>query len=200
MPVVIPPGFGEASFIFTGDVGTAPYVTTLGVSLADAGGDFVAAANGLMQSYNQAFGGSTSESLSLDRVILAVGQDGAGGSVESTVGPYQGQGTGDFAPTAMSTIMRKETAVLGRKGRGRMFMPGSVFENNVNEAGALPPGAIADFSSRGDDFFTALTSGVPAGVGVPTPPVLLHSSALLPTPITGFSPARLVGWIRGRVR
>ena len=90
--------------------------------------------------------------------------------------------------------------MLGRKGRGRMFLPGSCFEDNVDESGGLVPLALTDFADRGDAFLSDLEATGGGAIGVPVSPVLLHSTASLPTPITGFSPARLVGWIRGRIR
>ncbi len=201
MPLVIPPGYGSAAFVLIGDVGTQPYVTTIGLDLGEAGGDFVLAANSAALAYADAFLGDTSSALTLSHVTLQVGQDGGSGSVQSTNGTFPGTSTGEKAPTAMSVILQKLTANLGRQGRGRMFIPGSVSEGAVNEAGQLNSGSLGAWTGNATAFLENLRQGVegPAPT-VPLEPVLLHSSSALPTPISVMAPAPLVGWVRGRIR
>lgn len=199
MTLVIPPGFGLAQFVLTGPAGTQPYVTTLGVDLSAAGGDFVVAANSAKSAYASTIGTTTSSALTLDRVTLSVGQDGPGGSVDSNTPPTTFTRTGSFPPTAMSAIARKVTNDLGRRGRGRMFIPGVLSENEVDEDGTVVAARRTALNTTMGSFFAAL---VEAGAGeVALEPVLLHSSAPTdPTPITAFAVSDLVGWIRGRIR
>lgn len=199
MPLIIPPGFVSASFVLTGSDGTEPYVTTLGLDTSAYGGDFVSAANQAKAIYHAAFTSETNDALTLDRVSLAIGSDGPSGSVDSTTEPNPMTNTGTFAPTAMSVIARKQTATYGRRGRGRMFLPGTVLENAVEADGSLTPSAIVGYNAALNYFYETLTEG-DAG-GAPLPPVLFHSQAPAdPTPILSFSVAPLVGWIRGRIR
>lgn len=199
MTLVIPPGFGLAQFVLTGPVGTQPYVTTVGVDLSDAGGDFVVAANSAKSAYASTIGTTTSAALTLDRVTLSVGQDGPGGSVDSNTPPTTFSRTGSFPPTAMSAIARKVTNDLGRRGRGRMFIPGVLSENEVDEDGTVVAARRTALNTTMGSFFTALSTADAGEVALP--PVLLHSSAPTdPTPITAFAVSDLVGWIRGRIR
>lgn len=200
MSLVIPPGFGSAAFVLTGPAGTEPYITTIGVSLSGAGGDFVAVANNCHEAYATNFLVGTNNDLALDRVVLAVGQDGAGGSVESTKPAVQGSAGAEMAPTAMSVIIRKLTGNLGRKGRGRMFLPGTVSEAAVDASGRLAGGTVTGWQGRATAFLQDLEAGVPGGSGQAAAAVLLHSSSLVPTPITAMSVSPIVGWIRGRIR
>lgn len=199
MTLVIPPGFGSAAFIFNGTEGTPTFVTTMGVDLSAASGDFVGAANELMTGYATAFEDGTDSLLTLARVNLAVGDDGPGGSVDSDLAPIPMARSGTSVPIAMAAIMRKSTNELGRRGRGRCFLPGVLTQAEVNEGGQIGSGRIATLSPLLDawhDILTGTTSPF-----TPYPPVLLHSSAPTdPTPITGFALAPLVGWIRGRIR
>lgn len=199
MSLVIPPGFGSASLVFTGAPGTQPYVITCGFNLAAFGGDFVDAADTIGTGYMLVMGATTSAALTLDRVTLAVGQDGAGGSVDSTFAPIAGQRSGSFPPTAMSAICRKSTNDLGRRGRGRMFVPGIVSENEVDEDGSIVTARRAAINTLLVALFTQWTTG--QGADDALPPVLLHSTAPTdPTPIIGFTVSDLVGWVRGRIR
>jgi hypothetical protein len=197
--LIVPPGFAQAAFIFGTEVGTGPIVTTLGVSLENAGGDFVEAANQIKQHYADAFGTVTSNALTLDRVSLYVGSDGPSGSVDSDTPPIAMSNTGVYGPIAMSAILRKVSQDPGRRGRGRMFLPGSAPEANVEEDGSLNSAQRAAITTAAQAFFTDMTTTiVPAG---PFPPVILHSQAPAdPSPLTGFAVSDLVGWIRGRIR
>lgn len=199
MSLVIPPGYGNAAFILTGPVGTQPYVTTCGIDISEFGGDHVHAANTAFRAFAGAFDGEMTSQLTLDRVTLAVGQDGPGGSVDSDDAPVAFTRTGQFPPTSLSVIARKVTNDLGRRGRGRMFIPGIASENEVDQDGSLVPARRAAINLLLEDFRERLLD-TSAGQ-IAAPPVLLHSSAPTePTPITSFVVSDLVGWIRGRIR
>lgn len=200
MSLVIPPGYGLAAYEFTSATGTAPFVTTIGVDLSDAGGDFVAAANAAFSAYAGQIMPITDNDLTLSRVVLSIGQDGPGGSVDSTRTPVQGGSTGTFAPVAMAPVVRKVTAQIGRSGRGRMFLPGLIQEAGVDPTGGLTNTFRNQLQGKVDDFLEVLQ--VP-GIDEPSlPPVLLHSAGLdiAPTPIQSLLVTPLVGWIRGRIR
>lgn len=199
MSLVIPPGFVNAAFTFTGAAGTQPYITTLGFDASAYGGDWVNAANQAMAVYATNMTAETSSALVLDRVTLTVGSDGPGGSVDSNLPPVSMTRSGSFPPTAASAIARKVTNDLGRRGRGRMFIPGIVSENELDQDGSITTprrNAINVVLDAMYDDFVAGDAG-----GGPLLPVLFHSSAPTdPTPITGLVVSDLIGWIRGRIR
>lgn len=202
MSLVIPPGYGSAAFVLTGQPGTQPYVTTCGVDLSSAGGDWVAAANACFLAFEFVFKSQLSQALTLDHVTLTVGSDGPGGSVDSDLAPSSGTRTGSFPPTALSTIARKTTNTLGRRGRGRMFIPGIVSENEVDEDGTIVTARRNAINALLATFHDELSTGDSWG-GFGVPPVLLHgpaAGAIPPTPITRFTVSDTVGWIRGRIR
>lgn len=198
MALVIPPGFGQAAFVFSSSAGTGPFVTTLGVDLSGAGGDFVTAANDLMLRYGTALGAQTSNALTLERVTLAIGNDGPGGSVDSDASPIAMTNGSAPGPMAMAVIARKVTNQFGRYGRGRMFLPGVNQEGGVDPDGSLSTTYRGAIETALNAFYVSLT----ANAGIDYPPVLLHSEGPYgaPTPITGFVVGDLVGWIRGRIR
>lgn len=202
MSLVIPPGYGSAAFVLTGAPGTQPYVTTIGLDLSNAGGAWVDAANQAFAAYDVAFKSETSSALTLDHVTLTVGSDGPGGSVDSVNAPSPGTRNGNFPPTALSCIARKTTNELGRRGRGRMFIPGILSESEVDEDGSIVSARRTAVNAALALFFDELSAPTYPG-GISLPPVLLHgpsSSPIPPTPITGLTVSDTVGWIRGRIR
>lgn len=208
MPLIIPPGFGSAAIELDGALGTPTHITTIGVDLSDVGGDYVAAANNVFQSFWRAFRPQLSTGLTVVRVTLAVGQDGAGGSVESSLAPVAGQAAGAKEAVAMAPIFRKITNELGRRGRGRMFIPGLLGNNVVNQDGSISTSAQTDYQNCANAFMSGLELGQVASAGPPavidtppTPPVLLHSQApTTPTVVSELVVQPLVGWVRGRIR
>ena len=199
MSLVIPPGFALASFVHSSDVGTPPLVTTLGVDISAFGGDHVEAANTAFTYWAQNIMATMDGSITLDRVTLAVGSDGPGGSVDSNLTPYEGDRSGAMVPASMSAIARKVTNDLGRRGRGRMFIPGVLTQTEVDEAGKIGSTRLNTLQTALNTLYGQFQNGSSPLLALP--PVLLHSSApTTPTPITGFPLATLVGWVRGRIR
>lgn len=199
MPRIIPVGFAEAALSFVGGSGTAPYVTTIGVSLVGvAPENYVQVANNIMAAYGVSLMGQTDPTLSLESVTLAVGLDGdTSGSVSSNLGPIAGGGSGDYAPVAMAAIARKSSASLGRAGRGRSFLPGTVRDASVDTAGNLTGGAVTALSGLWNDFLVDIATAEP---GFAAAPVILHQDGSTPSPIIAGSVATKVGWIRKRIR
>lgn len=202
MTLVIPPGFGSAALVLEGGVGTSPFITTIGVDLSAAGGDYVAAANTVMQAYSAAFLPSTSPDLTLVRCILSVGQDGGDQpTVESDFPSVPGGGSGDFAPLSVSLLLNKRTSLLGRKGRGRMFIPGVIKDNMVDISGRLLGTVVDAFDGVAEGFIDILND--PDGLTDPVvvPPVLLHSTAVpVPTPIAAMTTGPVVGTMARRIK
>ena len=206
MPLVIPPGFGLAAVELSGSAGTPTHVTTMGINLGDAGGDFVLAANAVMQAYIRAFRTVTANALTISRVTLSVGNDGPSGSVESNLPPVVGGQAGNFESVAMAPIARKITNRLGRSGRGRMFLPGVLSTTDVDINGSVSSAKRTALNTACSVFMANLELGDPDATPPeidtpPCPPVLLHSVApTTPTPLTELVVQPTVGWIRGRIR
>lgn len=198
MTLIVPPGFGLAAWIFTSASGTPPFVTTLGVDLSEAGGDFVGAANDLMQRWITTFNTQQDSDLTLDRVNLRVGQDGPSGSVDSTLAPSGMTRSGTSTAWANSILVRKVTNELGRRGRGRMFAPGFLNNTEVEQDGSILATRRTTISGLLSTFFDALATPT---TDTAYPPVLLHSAAPAdPTPITDLVLSDLIGIQRGRIR
>lgn len=198
MSLIIPPGFGNAALVFTSSTGTPPIVTTLGFDLIDVGDSYVAAANKIFLAYEEFMLPETDTSLTLDRVTLSVGPTPGSGSVDSSEDPSPGTRSGSGPPVSMSVIARKVTSTLGRRGRGRMFLPGLLTTTNVDENGIVASGRRSEILAAFGQFLAGCASAVAPGA---LEPVLLHSEApSTPEPIVDVVISSQVGWIRGRIR
>jgi hypothetical protein len=198
MARIIPAGFAEAAMVFTGGAGTAPYITTIGVSLVGiAPEDYQQSARDIFVAWRDNMLKTQDDDLVFQRVDLAVGNGGAGsGSVSSDQPAVSGTNTGTFGPLAMSVVVQKLSADLGRRGKGRSFVPGSVTEDNVGPSGQITTGLATYVSTAYNDFLLDLAT---PPVGSATSPVILHADGSTPTPITGARTSPTVGWIRGRI-
>lgn len=199
MSRVIPVGFGEITYNFDGPIGTGPFATTIGVSLIGlTPADYVDTANRAKLAYAQTFMSSTSDELTLTSVTLAVGlAGGVSGSVESDTPAVAGTASGTFMPVAAALIARKNTADLGRRGRGRSFLVGLLKEDMVDESGNVGQTTIDAYEELWDDLLLGFAT---PPIGSAFAPVLLHQDGTTPTPITSGSISQKIGWLRGRIR
>lgn len=199
MARIIPVGYGEAAFVFTGAGGTAPYVMTLGIDLGALDPtEVVVAANDLLNIYMEAFDDVISTSITLDHVDIAVGlANGSSGTVTSTTPPQAGDRTGDTASLALAPVLTKSTGYLGREGRGRCFGVGMLAPGDVDPSGSIGSGKRTDLALRWNTFLGNLTD-VPTGG--PLLPVLFHNDPTLdPTVIISGGCSPKAGYIRQRV-
>lgn len=200
MARIIPVGFGELSFVMTSALGTDPFVHTLGVSLAGVDeADYVEAADFAFDCWLGEFQALTDSDLRFDRVELAVGlAGGTSGSVRSTSGGANGIRTTTSVPIVLAFIVNKITAQLGRKGRGRAFIPGVLPADNVSEGGRVGAAQVTAYGEAYNDMLVALATDTVGST--PMAPVLLHADGSTPTPITGAIGSSLVGTLRKRIR
>lgn len=118
-------------------------------------------------------------------------------------GPIVGQtfdtvvGTASNGPVPVNTscLATKQTALGGRRNRGRAYIP-PVWppEEDVDQAGVIAPTQLGQLQGWYNSFFSTLSTG-------PYPPVLFHQSApFTPTPITGFVIGSQMATQRRRMR
>lgn len=200
MPIVIPNGFVQITWDFSSSVGTGPFATTCGVSDENGEGSLVAVANAAFRHYAEVLMDATYNQVTLVRTRATIQvADGAYGSVESDLSPVQGGAGVEAESLGDALLVRKTTSALGRKGRGRFFLPGILGRGDMAADGGLLPQARAVFEALVADFYDAMATGE-GSTGFATPPVLLHNDATAPTPITAFQLAPLMGQQRGRIR
>jgi len=189
--MVIPAGYGQINWIYGGAAQPNGAQTTCGVDvsglLTDPEDALVLLASGWSTGWGSVVNGSTS----LVGLRLKFGPDETGPFYELSTN-LPGAGAGAGMTPAVAVLVKKITALGGRKGRGRMFIP-SPDEDAAGGNGVLSPTPLLDWQDAADDVYNSL-------VGMDLPPVVLHTDSTTPTPITSFQVAGTVATQRRRQR
>lgn len=214
MPLTIPAGDALVSFELrvTGD--TQPMFCTIGARPL-TGPYGTTQLTDLYNAFRDKIMTSLCSTVQLYAAVARVRQDG-GDDLLVEYRPAT-QTPGSSAATAMpqnvAYIVRKTTARAGRRGRGRMYLPG-VPEANVDQAGAVAGATITFINTELSGFLTAVidtqdlllfhdnaSSSTTSVVG-PTRTVTTTQGAAGPSPdvITGLSIDPRVGTQRRRLR
>lgn len=203
MALIIPPGFGQAVYelALTGD--SEQMVVTCGHDLSFWAGDFQSAVNRLHTDFGANIMPMLINDYSLTGVTLYVGSDPPPYAVyTSTNATVTGPGSAEGLPQNCALLIRKRTDLAGKRGRGRLYLPG-IEEGLVTSAGVVSPAAVASFQTQVDAWYTDLTTT--GGGFEPNPPVVLHRSEGIgaepaPTPITVFVVDGVIATQRQRLR
>lgn len=179
--MIIPVDFAQVNLIFTGPGVPTGAEVTFGVD--NSVGSYTAAllADAVDTAFSDSFVAfSIAEGVNLTSIKVKKGPNATGAMfIEPSGNDGQGDPTG--APN-LAFLIRKETAIGGRAGRGRMFLPG-VPETSVDPGGQITSTAVTNLQGQLDNFLLELE-------GVDLPLVVLHSAGSpisTPTPITGLS-------------
>ena len=198
-PLVIPPGYAQfnARFSLTGD--PEEMVTTCGAELSGSftANEYATAwAGGILELIDS--GANMLDEYTFVGVDAYIGQDGGPPLVGVYNTPQAGLATtGGPVPQNSAFLVRKSTALAGRRNMGRFYFPPLfAVETEVSPNGVLSPAAVTAIQGWLDGWFTFLTA-----VESVTVPVLFHSAApTTPTPITGFVLDSLLATQRQRLR
>jgi len=203
VPLIIPPGFLQAHYVLS-LVGDAELmITTCGHELDSASGANVDdAANDLFAAFSTTIMDNVNAGYRLEYVACYIGQDAADPLVTiSDATPVEGAATGAPLPPNCAQLIRKRTDLGGRRGRGRMYIPG-LEEGVVDGVGNITTPAQAIFQADADEWMDKLTTAIGARL---YPPVVLHRSEGIgaeppPTPIVSFVVERKIATQRRRLR
>lgn len=178
MGVIIPPGYGEAQYLFgSPDPDGSQPMATMGVILSDPGSD--AMAEDLYDAFISSGCLSTMSShWQLIGVRLRTGDDpGPGPTYEHTETTNGGE-SGDPVPAQCATLIAKRTALGGRKNRGRFYLPG-LLASHVDTDGSIKSGTLSTLQTAFNNLL--ITYNTITGVGGA---VVLHSGAGAPAEVT----------------
>lgn len=197
MGVLIPVGSGQATFVARAAGATKNSTWSLGYDsptpgdpTADAEAIFEAISNGSTSPYNAANIVTGWSFLGVDCTWM----DDTGPLLGSFFQTVIGTNSTNPMPLNCAILCNKTTAVGGRKGRGRMFLPPTLgTELDVDGAGNIAPSAVAVYQSYITKFRVDL---VAAGYT----PLLLHSEPGAPTPINSFAIQGQIATQRRRMR
>jgi hypothetical protein len=192
--MTIPVGYAQVNLFFDGTSAPEGAQVTLGLDIGSYSGTADELAEAVGDEWVAHLMGALASTLHLNGVAAKFGPDATGptGYVPFDVA---GGSAGVGAPPNLAYLIHKRTALGGRAGRGRMYIPG-VTESNVDPSGNLEGTTAADLTGLMETFRSVLDL---AGV----PPVILHqpgSPLVTPTPITEFAAASRAATQRQRMR
>lgn len=186
----LPVGHGDVSFIMQQTGISAPFICTMSFNFTSQ--PTVTNMNYLHQQWGDHLMPLVHAGISLVRVHAFYKLDASNDTVhDSTSAAVPGTGgiatTGTAPHTAL--LIRKHTALAGRRNVGRMYLPG-VTEEDIDQAGSVNSTYLAAAETAVDAFFGLITQYNPEIVHSkqydpeeeavpPTPPA--------PTPITSLS-------------
>lgn len=188
--MIIPENYAQITFTFDGNGLRYPAASTLGVGLVgpptptevaiDAGDLFE---THILPNLNA--------SVNLDAVRVKFGPNDDGPAGEFSYGVAGGSAGSGAAPN-LAYLVQKRTNLGGRRGRGRMYLPG-VSEGDVGSDGVIDSSALSALQADLDAFFTAMNAA-------DLSPVLLHNDVGSPTVIQSLNLATVAATQRRRMR
>ncbi len=113
-------------------------------------------------------------------------------TITSTGSPKVGTVTGDGMTPQVAYLIKKLTALGGRRNRGRMYLPGAN-ESKVDGQGNVSSSFVTSLQTAADWFFTDLGT---ADIGL----VILHADSSTPTDVTGLTAQAKVATQRRRLK
>lgn len=194
--MIIPVGYGQVNFIYTGANVPNGAQWTLGIDLDGFPGDPATAADVIAVNYDEADIESVIATfVDLVGILVKYGPTETGPSALKSFSVPSDGGASTENPST-STLIRKQTALGGRRGRGRFYLPtppvgGLVGGGNLNST------FQTQVQDRFDDFYDKM-------VADSLQPVVLHGAGQtatpVPTPITSFVVDSRIGNQRRRNR
>lgn len=185
MPPTIPAGTGIASIVYTYSTDLEEMVTTLAVQ-AVSGPLAVAHAERIYSAFKTDLLPAQTASIRQRRVDLRVYQDGGGSIIYSyTSGTEDGGGNTSLGmPPNVAYLVEKRTSLGGRRGVGRMYVPG-VPETNVDDAGNIVGTSLSGINTQLTEMLAGLLGAATGSyTGLAVTPVLLHSNSSTTTRTT----------------
>jgi hypothetical protein len=198
--VIIPPNAGNAILVWE-ELDTArQFSCTLGYSrVSSASVDPTVHADAVFGAVSGPSGPCVADQMNANYRFLSVRTyyNDAGTLVggESTFAPISGShiDSGTPAPNSIATIVRKHTGRVGRKYRGRMYVPCLKLPASfIATSGAIDPARVTSIQSNWSNAYNSLQD---TGVLFPA---LLHDAAGPVTLLTSFEVASKIGIQRRR--
>lgn len=190
---VIPTGFGQANFRFTGPGAPTGAEVTLGFE--NSGDQFASdICDLLIANWVATILTEQCNQVELSSVYVKLGPNTTGAFAEVADGTAGSIVSASEVPN-VALLVSKTTAQGGRQGRGRMFIPG-VRESDFDSSGLMSPTDVAGWQTDLDSFKTNLDGDL---LG----PVLLRSESSppgSPIPVTSFAVSGKAATQRRRLR
>lgn len=197
MAIVIPEGFSQIRLNFTSTTSTHNPACTFGINWPGSTNpvdDLRTAITDFVENIIQDC--TTNIAISNFTFTSAAEGGGVGSGTLPLIAPKSGAIGGDQMTPQVAYLYRKQGNKVGRKHRGRLYIPG-VAESKVDGAGVIDPDFVEDQTNHCETAMEALAD---AGSEAPFVMVLLHSDPDLdPTPVTDLFPEEVVATQRRRL-
>lgn len=183
-------------YSFVGDA--EPMITTMGVNVSTWGGEYVEGLEWLQIAWALAIQPSLSDEVQMGPASLSVGQDG--GDPITYEDPTVFTGIESSFPMWPNTavLVRKQSALGGRRNRGRMYLPGFALRTLVTSAGIIDSAYLEDLNTNLQTFLEYVNAGTGFNA---TQLGVLHSEApAAPAPIISLVAQPKVATQRRRLR
>lgn len=201
-----PVGFAEIAVEYVHFADPEPWFNVFGVELDLGNNSAQEAVDHVAAVWTTNIADALSENVIMTSVVGRVGQDGAPDIVvPSTLPEYTGTNTGAMLPQNCAALIRKNTNLGGRRGRGRFFLPAVLPEPLVTDTGQMDSTLRSFLQGIADDILLGLATPDPV-TGATTPMVILHSpgqsggSVPPPTPVETLTVATTIATQRQRLR
>jgi hypothetical protein len=191
---VIPSGYAQINWQFTGSSLPHGADVTLGVDISSYGGNASAAASDAHDAWVDNMIPRQVNTVTLSNTHVKFGPNATGPAADAG-SPTAGGGGNPGISTQVAALVHKTTLFGGHAGRGRMFVPG-LMESDVNQAGVLDSGTLGAWQTSVDGLLSDLGTALLI-------PVLLHgvgSPLSTPSTITDFTVDSTVATQRRRLR
>lgn len=198
MGVEIPVGYSQVVYVFRGPGAIKNSTMTLGVHFGTSADVPDIAANAY-DAVTAGTGDNLCEAASMLTGWQFLGtdvtyMDESGPLIASHRATITGTKAGSPLPTNCSFLVSKSSATGGRAGRGRWFVPPFMLgESGIDGNGVIDSGAAAVLQGYLNVFMTQAAATA-------LDPVILHSGAGLPAPITAMTLQPLLATQRRRMR
>jgi len=174
MTLLVPVGFAQVILPMTHALLARPAAITYGIDSSQAGGDYVTLADDQVTKFINAWTSELDSQCTVGPATLRVGQDGGDPlAVEGSVTDV-GEETGGMAPPNCNLLVKKQTSLGGRRGRGRCFIPWVLLDAAVSDVGQIDSGSLAVRQSDAESWLANLDSTVESTFE--SPMFLLHDS------------------------
>jgi len=195
MSARIPPGFAEVWTQYVLSTDPEPMYTSLGVDLAVGVGATQTDADALLGAVRTSIVALITNNYVLGPGHVIFGQDGGDIRIDGSLANLTGTGTGSASSQNTALLVRKLTALGGRRNRGRLFMPG-INEANVDPNGQITAGTFGGYVTGWNNVRTAIIALAQAD-----DVVVFHDTApFTPTVVTALTAQQTVATQRRRLR
>lgn len=192
MSIRIPPGYAEAWLQFTIATDPEPMYTSLGVGLASGITPSVAATNNILDVMTARIGPLLGASYVTRGSHVLWGQDAPDDvRIDGTGGTVNGTGSAPL-PNNTAMLVKKSTTEGGRRGRGRMFIPG-IQEASVDDAGVIAAATRTLYQTELNTMLANLVGLPEVAAAALFRPARAAGPGGVPPFLPGLPPAQIVG-------